>query len=300
MKTKGGDIKLIGVDLGGTKVHVAEINSAVLNGAEISNEFKANINAAGTESEVVLELKNAINAVWSKGVQGIGLGVPGVCDTEKGIVYDVQNIPSWEKVHLKTILEKEFEVPVYLNNDANCFAVGEKYFGHGKEYKNFIGLIIGTGMAGGVIIDNKLFNGAHCGSGEFGMMPYKKHFYEHYCTGRYFTRNYNMKGEELAALAAAGEKKALKAFHKFGKHVGSAIKAIMYAYDPESIILGGSVSTSYNYFKDAVAHSISDFAYVPSKNNFKIKVSNHPNIPVLGAAALYLDNLENQNTNGHG
>lgn len=291
------EIKIIGVDLGGTKVHVAEVNNEILDGKSLQNQYKVDINASGTEEEVIAELKSAIKQVWTSGVQGIGLGIPSVCDSEKGIVYDVQNIPSWKEVHLKQKLESEFKVPIYMNNDANCFAMGEKYFGHGVDYRNFVGLIMGTGMAGGVVIDHKLYNGTSGGSGEFGMMPYKKHFYEHYCTGRYFTRKYKIRGEELSKMAASGNKKALKAFSKFGEHVGNAIKAIMYSYDPQVIILGGSVSKSYSYFKDAVMKSLEDFAYTPTMENFEIKVSDNPDIPVLGAAALYLNNLENHKMN---
>lgn len=297
MNSKQDITKIIGVDLGGTKVHVAEINTSVMEDKVIKNQYKVNINAGGSMNEVISEVKDAIKKVWTKEVQGIGLGIPSVCDIEKGIVYNVQNIPSWKEVHLKAILEKEFGITVSLNNDANCFAIGEKYFGHGKKYKNFIGLILGTGMAGGIIINHQLYNGINCGSGEFGMMPYKKHFYEHYCTGRYFTRNYNIKGEQMAKMAENGHKKALKAFKKFGKHIGNAIQAIMYAYDPEAIILGGSVSQSYAYFKDAIQKSLDDFAYAPAKKNFRIEVSDNPNIPVLGAAALFLNNLENYKMN---
>ncbi|MEE9372469.1 MAG: ROK family protein [Saprospiraceae bacterium] len=282
---------LIGVDLGGTKVHVAEIIGTNGESGIIKRENKININANGTTNEVLGELIKVIKTVWDKDTKGIGIGIPSVCDIEKGIVYDVQNIPSWKEVHLKDILEQEFKIPVYLNNDANCFAIGEKYFGCGKKYTNFIGLILGTGMAGGIIIDNKLYNGINCGSGEFGMMPYKKHFYEHYCTGRYFKRKYNMKGEEMYKLATSGDKKALMAFRNFGKHVGNAIKAILYAYDPEAIILGGSVSKSYIFYKDEVLKSLESIVYKKTIENFRIEVSDNQNIPVLGAAALYLDNM---------
>lgn len=76
----------------------------------------------------------------------IGIGVPSVVDREKGIVYNVVNIPHWEEVHLKEILEACFSVPVYVDNDANCFALGERIFGEGKTVDNFVGLTLGTGL----------------------------------------------------------------------------------------------------------------------------------------------------------
>ncbi|MDZ7647121.1 MAG: ROK family protein [Cytophagales bacterium] len=69
------------------------------------------------------QLKSIIHTVFKNGVKGIGLGVPSIVDLEKGIVRDVVNIPSWKEVPLRDILEKEFNVPVFINNDSNCFAL---------------------------------------------------------------------------------------------------------------------------------------------------------------------------------
>ncbi|MDE5000888.1 ROK family protein, partial [Francisella tularensis] len=71
-------------------------------------------------------------------------------DREKGLVYDVQNIKSWQDLHLKEILEAEFKVPVFIDNDANCFALGQRLYGKGKHYDNCVGLTIGTGSGGGL------------------------------------------------------------------------------------------------------------------------------------------------------
>ena len=70
---------------------------------------------------------------------------------------------------MKRIIEKKFKVPVSINNDANCFALGEKHFG--KKYNNMVGLIIGTGVGAGIIINGKLYCGHNCGAGEFGSIP---------------------------------------------------------------------------------------------------------------------------------
>jgi len=180
-------------------------------------------------------------------------------------------------------------VPVYVNNDANCFAVGEKYFGEGKGHENLMGLIIGTGMAAGIIIQNKLYNGFNCGAGEFGMLPYLDHHYEHYCSGQYFENTHSTNGEKLFQRATGGNKEAIEIFEQYGFHFGNAIIAILYALDPEIIILGGSVSKSYDFFKDALWKRLQIFAYRPVVSRLTIKVSSNPDIPLLGAAALYYD-----------
>lgn len=275
---------VIGVDIGGTKVEASRIN-----GQKIEQTARKLITQNGSEKRITEDVIATIEKVFDESVSGIGVGVPSIVDVKKGIVYDVHNIPSWKEVHLKNILENKFNVPVYVNNDANCYAVGEKHFGKGKNFSNMIGLIVGTGMAGGIIINNQLYNGHNCGAGEFGMMPYLDHYYEYYSSGQFFKNKHNTTGEDLFNAAKKGEKKALKIFDEFGVHLGSAIIAILYAYDPEIIILGGSVSKAYEFYKKSVWKKLNDFSYSPTVKRLTIEISENPNIPVLGAAALFYD-----------
>ncbi|MGD0036348.1 MAG: ROK family protein, partial [Bacteroidota bacterium] len=205
---------------------------------------------------------------------------------------DVQNIPSWKEVHLKKILESKYHVPAYVNNDANCFAVGEKYFGKAKQYKDIIGLIIGTGLGAGIIINNQLYAGNNCGAGEFGNIPFKDNTYEYYCSGQYFTNEFGVSGKEISRRAADKEAHAIEIFNKYGTNLGEAIKMIMYAVDPEVIVLGGSVSKSFQFFKDEMWKPIRNFSYSKSASKIKVEVSEKENIAILGAAALYFDMQE--------
>ena len=147
-------------------------------------------------------------------VTGIGVGVPSVVDTEKGIVYGVQNIPSWQEVYLKEFLENKYNLPTYVNNDANCFAAGEKYFGKAKEYENAVGLIIGTGLGAGLILNDRLYSGTNCGAGEFGTISFRGHNYEYYCSGQYFIQHYSTDGAALFESARSKDTKALKILGK--------------------------------------------------------------------------------------
>ncbi len=112
---------LIGVDLGGTKVAAGRIDGAEL-GEVVYKLIPANSNDPRDIINVIIEV---IDKLFDEQVLGIGIGIPGLVDREEGIVNDVQNIPSWKEVHLGNILETHFNVPVYLDNDANCFALGE-------------------------------------------------------------------------------------------------------------------------------------------------------------------------------
>src|SRR6218665_1709309 len=105
----------IGVDLGGTNVRAGiEVQGELINGR------KALFNTTGTLPETIAELVDFIRPLVQPGVTGIGIGVPSVVDGEKGIVYNTANIPSWQRVPLKDILQDEFNVAVRVNNDVNC------------------------------------------------------------------------------------------------------------------------------------------------------------------------------------
>ena len=129
------------------------------------------------------------------------------------------NIPSWQEVHLKEILENDFSVPVAVNNDANCFALGAWRYGEGKGTQNMVGLTIGTGIGAGIIIDGKLYNGVNTGAGEIGSLPYLDADYEFYCSSRFFSKLHGDTGANFAKLALAGDKEALAVWQEFGSRI---------------------------------------------------------------------------------
>ncbi len=224
-------------------------------------------------------------------MKAIGIGVPSVVDLEEGIVYDVQNIPSWKEVPLKKLMEERYHVPVIVNNDANCFVLGELYYGKGKDQRSLIGLTIGTGLGAGIIIHDKLYAGANCGAGEFGMVDYLEKFYEYYACGQFFQNVYGVDGEIVFKKAAAGDAEAIRMYGEMGTHLGNAIKTILYTYDISLIILGGSVRLAYPYFSENMWKQIHTLVYPRSAERLQIKISELENCGILGAAALYYDSI---------
>jgi glucokinase len=222
-------------------------------------------------------------------VAGIGIGVPSVVDVAAGIVYDVQYIPSWVEVPLKQLLEVRYGKPVFVNNDANCFALGELYFGKGRGAGSMIGLTLGTGLGGGVIIHNKLFAGYNCGAGEIGLLPYKDNVLEYYCSGSFFKNVYGLDGVQVFEAALSGDVRALELYAELGVHVGQGIKAVIYTYDPEVIVLGGSVSQAYDLFSETMWKEIRTLVYAKTLERIRVEVSELANSGILGAAALYYD-----------
>ena len=275
---------ILGIDLGGTNARAALVRDQRL--GEVSS---VRIDPQGSVEDVLDHLFELIDRTTSGDVDGIGIGVPSVVDVERGIVYDVVNIPSWKEVHLKSVLEDRYRVPVLVNNDANCFALGEKHFGTGVGHRSLIGLIIGTGFAGGIILDGRLYPGRNCGAGEFGLIPYLDSIYEHYCSGQFFPRRIGGTGAELFRRAEAGDTEAVEVFAEFGQHLGQGIKAVLYAYDPELIVLGGSVRKAFRFFEDAMWNAIRTFEFPNSIRSLTIAVSELEHVAILGAAALHYD-----------
>jgi glucokinase len=277
---------VLGIDLGGTNLRVGLVdNDKLIQIEEIPIKY------SNDEQEILNSIYYLIDRFKKENICGIGIGVPSVVDPERGIVYDVQNIPSWKEVHLKELLEEKYRLSVYVNNDANCFAVGEKYFGKARKYSDAVGLILGTGLGAGLIINNKLYSGRNCGAGEFGMLPYKDKNYEAYCSGQFFEWKYNTRGGEFYNRAQKGETEALEIFTEIGDHIGEVIKVIVYTVDPEIIILGGSVSKSFQFFQKQMWKSLETFGYPKSIDRLKIEISETEHVAVLGAASLYYNAL---------
>jgi glucokinase len=280
----GGIMVVIGINLGGTNVSMGRIEDN-----RLEKVVSGKINNQEDKFKILDFIFNLVNEVFTKDTIGIGFGVPSVVDVERGIAYDVPNIPSWKRVHLKELMEKWFKVPVFLNNRANCFALGEKHFGKSKRYPNSVGLIIDSGVGAGLIINDKLFSGRHCMAGEFGKIPYQENNFEYYCSEKYFMNLHGEPGSILYKRGLEGDKRATKVFDEYGVHLGNAIKTILYSVDPDIIVLGGSVSKYFDLFSDSMEATIKDLVFPQSLKDLKIEVSDIEQISILGAAALYLD-----------
>ncbi|MEQ9217151.1 MAG: ROK family protein [Cyclobacteriaceae bacterium] len=277
----------IGVDLGGTN-----IRAGLIHDQKVVEIKKINLKNKHSLESTLKQLTQLIESIYNPEVCGIGIGVPSVVDREQGIVFDVVNIPSWKEVHLKDILEKEFDVPVFINNDSNCFVLGEKYFGAGKNHNNIVGITIGTGLGGGIILNGTLFNGVNCGAGEIGYLPFKDQDLEYYCSSNFFEKIHQTTAYDTFLNAEKNDADALKLWDEFGHNMGIALKSVMYAYDPEIIILGGSISAAYPYFKEKMYESLNTSYFPKSVDKLKICLSEIENASMLGAAALVIQQHE--------
>lgn len=271
----------IAIDLGGSNIRVGQVVNGV-----VCKKNSIPCPSRESETEVLSQLESLIAEMITDEVTGIGIGVPSVVNTELGIVYNVTNIPSWKEVHLKQILQDKFHVPVYVNNDSNCFALGEKIFGKGKSFTNIVGVTLGTGVGSGVIINDNLYEGSNAGAGEIGTLPYLFHNFEHYCSSTFFQKYHNCSGKDAYTRAMAGDVSAMEIWNEFGTHLGHLINAILYTYDPDAIILGGSIANAFLFFEKAMNEIIYTFPYKEVIEKIQILISQDPDISILGASAL--------------
>lgn len=270
----------IGVDLGGTNVRVGLVDQG-----QLVRKVSA-LCPKGEEQEVIDVLISLIGELMSDEVTSIGVGVPSVVDRNKGIVYQAANIPSWKEVHLRQILEHAFHKPVFINNDANCFALGESLFGSGKDYGSLVGLTVGTGIGAGLVLDGRLYNGCNTGAGEIGALPFREADYEHYCASSFFTTYYQTSAQQLASLARQGDSQALKAWQEFGCNLGCLMEVILYAYDPDIVVLGGGITAAFPFFEEAMRQRLSQFPWQESVKHLRIVTSQLQDAALLGAAML--------------
>lgn len=274
---------ILGVDLGGTNLGLGLVD----NGRVIEMRSVPSFAPSASMEETLEYMAEQISAMMSPGVSRIGVGVPSVVDLKEGIVYDAANIPSWKEVHLKAFLEERFGVPVNLNNDANCYAMGA-YGTYPDDAKPevLVTVTLGTGIGIGVVDHGRLVCGVNCGAGELGYIDYKDGCLEEYCSRQFFDRH-GVKPHEASAAALAGDAESIELFNDFGRNLGHALMILMYAYDPSHIVLGGGIANALELFRGAMEEYVSErFPFPANFKKLRIDVKTGNEIPIIGASLL--------------
>lgn len=273
----------LGIDIGGTNLSLGLVQDDA-----IINSFSAPSFPLDATLEQTLDyLGGLIERIITRDTEKIGIGVPSVVDVHKGIVYDTQNIPSWKEVPLKAYLEDRFHVPVAVNNDANCYALGiYGLYPAAEKPELLVAVTLGTGVGMGIVVEGKLLNGANCGAGELGAMEYRDSVIEDYC-GRHFFDAAGWDSRAASAAARAGDPKALALFDELGRNLGVMMSMVLFAYDPSHIAFGGGIANNYPLFRPAMVDYLkAHFPYRKPLERLKIDIFTDNNIPVIGAALL--------------
>lgn len=276
---------IIGIDIGGSKINAIVFNDGkVLKSAKIPTPKKSQKEFLEKLEALVRKLISDIN---NKEILGIGCGVAGALDLEKGIVLGAKNIKILNSFNIKNWLKKKFGCKVKIDNDARCFTRAEYIWGAGRGCKNLIGVTLGTGIGGGIIIDGKMFYG-NGSAGEVGHMINGEIYLEDLVIKD--IKNFGFSDPlKTYEFAKKGNKKAKEAFNKMGKYLGVGIANLVNILDPEAIVIGGGIAGAAEFFLPETKQIIKKFIVSPkSRKHVKILVGKlGEDAGAIGATALF-------------
>jgi glucokinase len=313
----------IAVDLGGTQIRAArftrdcKLEKRVALRTESSEGFKS----------IWTNVESAIQQVWvdkgDGGIASIGLGAPGPIDYKNGILRFAPNLPGWKNVPIRDLLERSFDVPVIVGNDADLAALAESQYGAGREVNSLVYITISTGIGGGMVFDNRLFTGGNGLGGEVGHMGVDPRGPIHTCgnkgclevmaSGTAIARRarerlsrgeqsviLDMVNGDLSKISAKivsiaghnGDGFACSVFQEAGGYIGSAIVSLMFLLNPSLFVLGGSVTLAGNLLMDPIMDTIREYAPDVYQDQTRVVLAELGEDVVLwGALALCMTGL---------
>ncbi|GAB6100135.1 ROK family protein [Halanaerocella petrolearia] len=315
---------VIGIDLGGTKILTAV---ADLKG-NIVAEVKQATEAAKGKDVVIAKLKDTITQVLEKAevdinqVEAIGLGSPGPLNIEEGIIYHTPNL-DLDNVNIVEELS-DLKPPVFLENDANAAALGEKYFGAGQDVQDLIYVTVSTGIGGGVIIDGQVYHGANDGAGEIGhltLLPFSDRqcgcgnygCWEAVASGTALSRlgrealesgqetliadlvdnSTEVDGAVIAQAAKEKDQVACEIMERIAEYLGIGFASLINIFNPEKIVVGGGVSQSWDLIKNKVVSTVEDRGMEVLVDDVELVTSQlSSKIGVVGAIATALVGID--------
>lgn len=302
---------IIGIDIGGTTVEIALVN---LDGEMVG---KTSFPTQKYLPDDLLEkLANSVfsliadQAIEPAHILGVGIGVPGMTNVEKGVVIDAPSL-GWRQYPFKEKMKKLLPFPLYIDNDVNVAALGEHWKGAGQNKENMLQVTLGTGIGCGIIINSQLYRGATFAAGEIGYMVTDKHaaekkyntavsgygFLDSHVGGPSITErmlgalNTDEQAEEewtakkVFELALDGDKTSLKVVNDALSHLAFALVNVIAIINPECVVIGGGISKSLDSFLPTIVKTIK--AHVPVDT--EVAITKHANISLLGSAYLVLN-----------
>lgn len=294
----------------GIKINVDSISAALVGlDGELKKELVLQFQASDGPEHCINQIICAVEEL-GKGTRfplvGIGIGMGGRINYEKGLFIESSILP-WKDVPIAERIEEKLSLPVYLENDANTFAVGENFFGMGKGYRNYLCISIGQGIGVGIIINNQLYKGAHHAAGEFGHTKSFRPNHDRVCScgergcleARIGTPailhrakerlERSMSLQQLVALAEKGERGVIDIFREVGKELGESISNLITLFDPEIILIGGEGAVYGPYIHGEMLNAIKGNSVYRLGEEIPVEfIEYHPELWTRGVATLVL------------
>jgi predicted NBD/HSP70 family sugar kinase len=231
----------VGIDVGGTKIEGVLINKQ----GEVLKRHRVASNVEEGPDEVLKRIARLAHKLTTRKDAKVGISFPGYI--HEGVLHNAPNMGGLAGKPLPQLLYKHVKRPVTLENDANCFAVAEQRIGAGKGFENVVGLIVGTGIGAGLVLDGELYKGPHSGAGELNLIRYGDKDIESYAAGPGILKRFYENGGDHDDAARIFQDTSLAA----RKTVDDTVEALAWlchtlwiVLDPERIVVGGGVSNA--------------------------------------------------------
>ena len=257
----------IGIDLGATK-----IESVVLDN-QGNEKLRERVDCPKNYNSIIEQIKKIVFDIEAKFQKTLTLGVchPGVHSPQSGLVKNAPNCIWIEKKPFQKDLREALGREVFCENDANCFALSEAIDGSGKHYKIVYGIILGSGVGGGLVIDKQIVNGPNGIAGEWGhnQLPYmaarreeldtsslRESEIESFISGMGLAKKYNkkykknLKAKEIFELYRKHDIEADRFVDEFKINLAMSLATIVNILDPDAFVFGGGVSNSIDFFPE--------------------------------------------------
>ena len=288
-------MNILAIDIGGTMIKYGLVSSdgKILSTDEIKTEASKGLN----------NILNKIDNIFKRYKENnpVGIAVSGTGQIN-GIIGKVIGgnpiIPNWIGTNLVKILEEKYNLPAVLENDVNCVALGEKWIGAGKDLSNFICLTIGTGIGGGIILNNQLFRGENFVAGEFGHILIKEGEFEQFASTTALIRlvkertGKTLNGKEIFDLEKKEIVEYQEVISEWIENLTDGLSSIVYCFNPANMILGGGVIEQgeplINRIKNSLFKKIGP-QFKEKLNITQAKLGN--NAGMIGASYLLLEKI---------
>jgi glucokinase len=310
---------VIGVDLGATTVKAGVVDSSGIILAQRKVDTLANKGPDVVIGQISIAIQELVDEFPNLPITGIGLGAPGVVSTDGGVVKYPPNFSDWDEIDLGKAIRKEFRLPVRIENDANVAALAESRYGAGKGRKDFLFVIWGTGVGGGIILGGEIVHGQTGGAGEIGHVTIdyngpecgcgNRGCVEAYVGQRYLSQtareriahaggtskilelaggNFDAIEPYIISMAAKeGDRLAHDILVEAGTLLGVGLASVLNVLDLRLVIVGGGISAAEPFVFDAIERSVKSRVLKGSRDSVRVVPARLGNTAgILGAASL--------------
>ena len=282
-----------GIDLGGTKILtvIEDAERNVLAKIKIPTEAPRGVGVVMDNIVRSLEISCKDIGISPNGLSGIGIGVPGPVNHEKGLVYDCPNLAGWKNIEVRKLLNERWDVPVKVENDARVAGLAETRLGAAKGYRHVFYITVSTGIGTAIIIDGKIYHGADGAAGEFGQMKLLDgSILEQRFAGPAIERLFGLPTPQLVELVKKNDPGAKKAVEYMTDGIGTFLANVTTLLNPQIIVVGGGVSQLGDLILDPIREKVSSLAFSISAKNVKIvRAALHTDSGAIGAVELLFD-----------